>query len=355
MVGVFSCNSTNNTITRNLIKDNSYYGLYIEPFSNGNSIYHNNFINNSQHAHDECNNVWNDIYPSGGNYWDDYLGVDNNGDGIGDTPYLIPGGSNIDEYPLIDLWIGENIPPEVPVKPSGKGFGVVNKTYTYTSSASDPNEDMVYYMWDWGDGNNSGWIGPYNSGENANASHAWSICSGYTVRVKAKDGYGSESVWSEPYNVKIAMIQKEMKIDQPPESIKNIHPEDFETNVDIDVDLAWISEDSDEDTLNEIPLDFAINSLENAIYVNNRKTFSFFVPVIFGQKDIEITISNNYTDIQKVEFFVDGILKKTDFTPPFSWTWDERSFLRFRHQLKVIMYDVENNSVIKDIVVYKIC
>lgn len=53
-------------------------------------------------------NIWNDEYPSGGNYWSDYLGKDerkglNQGqlgdDGIGDTPYFIDTG-NVDYYPI---------------------------------------------------------------------------------------------------------------------------------------------------------------------------------------------------------------------------------------------------------------
>jgi len=45
-------------------------------------------------------NVWDDGYPSGGNYWSDYAGVDADGDGIGDTPYIIDD-NNIDHYPLM--------------------------------------------------------------------------------------------------------------------------------------------------------------------------------------------------------------------------------------------------------------
>ena len=70
------------------------YGIYSN--SNSNHIYHNNFINNKYvNAYDEGSNTWDNGYPSGGNYWDDYTGNDGNGDGIGDTPYSIPGGIDI--------------------------------------------------------------------------------------------------------------------------------------------------------------------------------------------------------------------------------------------------------------------
>ncbi len=44
--------------------------------------------------------MWDDGYPSGGNYWSDYKGVDANGDGIGDTPHVIDE-YNKDRYPLM--------------------------------------------------------------------------------------------------------------------------------------------------------------------------------------------------------------------------------------------------------------
>ena len=76
---------------------NNYYGVYAS--STNSTIYLNNFINNTIQAYDEGDNNWDN--GSVGNYWSDYNGTDSNGDGIGDTPYIIPGENNRDEKPLI--------------------------------------------------------------------------------------------------------------------------------------------------------------------------------------------------------------------------------------------------------------
>jgi hypothetical protein len=56
----------------------------------------------------------------------------------------------------------------------------------------------VYYLWDWGDGNNSGWLGPYSSGITVIAWHIWETKGNYVIKVKAKDKHGAESNWSDP-------------------------------------------------------------------------------------------------------------------------------------------------------------
>ncbi|MCX6664239.1 MAG: PKD domain-containing protein, partial [Euryarchaeota archaeon] len=65
-------------------------------------------------------------------------------------------------------------------------------------STTDIDGDQIYYLFDWGDGNDSGWMGPYNSGDICKESHIWSTKGNYAVKVKAKDTFGAESPWSDP-------------------------------------------------------------------------------------------------------------------------------------------------------------
>ena len=107
--GIELDSSSDNSIIGNNITYNIAYGMWLYDCSN-NFIYHNNILENNayQVLSLQSVNVWDDGYPSGGNYWSDYTGVDlENGpnqdlygsDGIGDTPYVIDT-YNQDRYPL---------------------------------------------------------------------------------------------------------------------------------------------------------------------------------------------------------------------------------------------------------------
>jgi len=103
--------------------------------------------------------------------------------------------------PLTIHIVEENLPPNKPVKPKGKTNGKVNIEYTYTTNTIDPDGNQIYYWFDWGDGNNSGWVGPYASGATGSAKHTWTEKGTYQIKVKAKDIFGGESDWSDLLSV----------------------------------------------------------------------------------------------------------------------------------------------------------
>jgi len=198
--------SHNNIIVNNIILSNNKDGIYIN--SSNNYIYHNNFINNLQNANDEGGNIWDNGYPSSGNYWSDYTGDDDyhgpnqdisGHDRIGDFPYEISGEHGTDFYPVMypNGWSNE-APQDLTLY--GRTYGKVGDEYTYTASANDSDDDPIYYKFDWGDGSYSDWLGPYSSGTEGSDSHGWSVGI-FDIRVKAKDTRGLEIDWSDPFRV----------------------------------------------------------------------------------------------------------------------------------------------------------
>jgi hypothetical protein len=99
--------------------------------------------------------------------------------------------------------ITDNTAPNKPYKPSGDIKGKVGETYTYSTRTTDPNGDQVYFKWDWGDGNVSEWLGPYEGAEEATAQKTWNVKGDYSIKVKAKDPSGAESDWSDPLSIKM--------------------------------------------------------------------------------------------------------------------------------------------------------
>jgi parallel beta-helix repeat protein len=102
--------------------------------SSGNRIFHNNFVGNKQQVLPPGKNVWDDGYPSGGNYWSNYNGSDlykdpfqneTGSDGIGDSPYIIDE-KNKDTYPLMKPWISypSGTIVNASIKPSSTAFNL---------------------------------------------------------------------------------------------------------------------------------------------------------------------------------------------------------------------------------------
>jgi len=142
--------SSDNSIVGNIIKDNSK-GIWLRESLN-NRFYHNNFIDNTQQVYsdDGYANVWDNGYPSGGNYWSDYTGADEkNGpnqdqpgsDGIGDNAYFITE-DNQDHYPLTipehELVVSVTTPPFIKLGNSSSLAAIV----TNKGSSEETNVEL---------------------------------------------------------------------------------------------------------------------------------------------------------------------------------------------------------------------
>ncbi|MCX6663413.1 MAG: right-handed parallel beta-helix repeat-containing protein, partial [Euryarchaeota archaeon] len=141
--------SLNNQMIGNTIHDNNMYGVYVVQSSN-NIFTRNDLSGNSQNAQDSSTNSWSSN--GQGNFWGDYNKNDNNSDGIGDKPYAIPGGNNIDGYPL-----GYFNQPEQPGGGNQQPIAVslsISKTsanfvelISFTGQGIDSDGSIVGYNW----------------------------------------------------------------------------------------------------------------------------------------------------------------------------------------------------------------
>lgn len=109
--GIYMDICSDNSVINNTLQENTV-GLKMED-SSSNVICHNDFVENANHVEiSGSTNSWNYDYPCGGNYWSNYGGEDNLSgvdqsvsfsDGIGDRPYILDE-NNRDKYPLVDPW-----------------------------------------------------------------------------------------------------------------------------------------------------------------------------------------------------------------------------------------------------------
>jgi len=117
-----------------------------------------------------------------------------------------------------------DLPPTIPTI-DGPNKGLPGNEYIYTLKSEDPDgDDELYYYVDWDDDTNSGWFGPFNSGEEATINHTWSSRGKYVVKAKAKDTNDAESEWG-----KLIVTMPRSRVFSSPflkflQSISNIFP-----------------------------------------------------------------------------------------------------------------------------------
>lgn len=181
---------TNNTLMRN------DWGIVLNA-SSPVSVYHNDFVSNTVQSFDNriAFNHWDNGYPSGGNYWSDYNGVDQYSgfhqdqpgpDGIGDSGYYVSQAAN-DDYPLMTRH-GLANPPVAAFSLSPTGGSTLTGFTADASSSSDAETATgdLEVRWDWeGDG-----VWDTNWSIQKSAQHHYSTDGVRRIRLQVRDADG---------------------------------------------------------------------------------------------------------------------------------------------------------------------
>jgi parallel beta-helix repeat protein len=181
------------TFTGNNIHHN---GWGVRLTSSDGTVTHNRFDFNGNGSYDNAANPWDAGYPTGGNEWSGYTGVDNCSgpaqndcsvsDGIGDTPY-VASPTVTDRYPLI---LAEP-PLVVEISPSTRNV-LVDRTVVFTSVVRNSKWDVTAYRWDFGDG---------KSATGVTTTHVYHTVGNFSVRLNVTDHRGVSTEVAQPLGV----------------------------------------------------------------------------------------------------------------------------------------------------------
>ena len=97
----------------------------------------------------------------------------------------------------------KNRPPDVPAVPNGPAVCFVDTTYSFTTTATDPDGDSVAVRFAWSDSSVSNWSGWFGSGDVVAPTHAWSDTGTYQVCAQAQDQKERSSGWSGAHTVQV--------------------------------------------------------------------------------------------------------------------------------------------------------
>ncbi len=88
-----------------------------------------------------------------------------------------------------------NCPPTIPGI-RGPTTGTTDEELTFYFVSTDPDGDQIYYMVKWGDGSTTGWLGPFDSGDEQSITHVYTSPGTYKITAIAKDTDGATSGWT---------------------------------------------------------------------------------------------------------------------------------------------------------------
>jgi len=182
---------------------------------------------------------------------------------------------------------------ETPLIPYGDGpyNGNTSEEIHFNGSYLGAGIEPYFWEWDFGDGNTS---------NEQNATHIYSNAAEYNISLIIKDSNGK----GEEYST-VAIIENK------------------------------------KDNLPVVEILCPVKGF----YIKNNKILPIKKTIIIGDIDIQVDVSVKKAEIEKVEFYINDQLKYSDTTIPYSWTWDKKPFLRFRHKIEIIIYDTIGNII----------
>ncbi|MFZ3167418.1 MAG: NosD domain-containing protein, partial [Candidatus Methanoperedens sp.] len=192
-IGTFYCvNCVNITVKDQDLKNNGV-GILLWNSINA-KIYNNNLTGNQRQAivNGGSGNVFNLTSEIGGNYWSDYTGTDANGDGIGDTPYVISAGVQ-DVYPYIKA-NGWKLPRELSLKINGGERLTFVRDVTLDLSAKNAKQMRFKNE----DGNWTDW-------ESFSSTKPWTLSSGSGLKTVYFDASNDAGIAAEPAKNEIVL------------------------------------------------------------------------------------------------------------------------------------------------------
>ena len=87
------------------------------------------------------------------------------------------------------IYSRDNNPPSAS-EITGSDIGIPGVEYTFCINVSDPDNDDLFVLWEWGDGTCSEWGGPYESGTEVCESHVWNETGTFIITAKIHDFFG---------------------------------------------------------------------------------------------------------------------------------------------------------------------
>jgi parallel beta-helix repeat protein len=192
--GLWLSDSSGNLIVNNTISDNELLGIELAGSSN-NTFCHNNIAGNPTPVRVDTGSsgstcTWDCGYPSGGNYWHDYVDFDEQrgpgqdqigSDGTWDHPYKIDV-NNQDAYPSVKPYVeirGLVVDKARPTADAGGNKTVsLARPITFDAGRSTDNVGIIAYFWDFGDGTRDTGIV---------VTHTYNNKGMYTVTLTVKD------------------------------------------------------------------------------------------------------------------------------------------------------------------------